>query len=253
MSNPALTTNTFRSVGRAAGASDVMTLGGTIIKTAILLAILFAAGYAGWSMTGPITEGETISGLTVGLLILSLIGGMVLALVTIFVPRLAPITSPLYAVAEGFLLGVISSLTEKMFNGIVLQAVLLTSGVLFAMLFLYLTRIIQPTRYFVMGVVAATCGIAFFYLIVMLLSMFHVGSSVVEMVYGNSLLSIGISVFVVAIAALNLIIDFGQIEQGVSMGAPKYMEWYGGFALLVTLVWLYLEILRLLSKIRSRN
>jgi uncharacterized YccA/Bax inhibitor family protein len=252
MSNPALTTNTFRSVGRAAGASDVMTLGGTIIKTAILLAILFAAGYAGWSMTDPITEGE-VSGLTIGLLILSLIGGMVLALVTIFVPRLAPITSPLYAAAEGFLLGVVSRMTELMFHGIVLQAVMLTSGVLFAMLVLYLTRIIQPTRYFVMGVVSATVGIALFYLVVMLLRMFNVAPGVTELVYGNSLLSIGISVFVVAIAALNLIIDFGQIEQGVSMGAPKYMEWYGGFALLVTLVWLYLEILRLLSKIRSRN
>jgi uncharacterized YccA/Bax inhibitor family protein len=252
VSNPALTTNTFRSVGRAAGASDIMTLGGTIIKTAILLVILFAAGYGGWVMTDPVSDGE-ISGLAIGLLILSLIAATVLALVTIFVPRLAPVTSPLYAAAEGFLLGVISSLTEKMFHGIVLQAILLTSGVLFAMLFLYLTRIIQPTRSFVIGVTAATMGIALFYLVVMVLRMFNVASGVTELVYGNSLLSIGISLFVVAIAALNLIIDFGQIEAGVSMGAPKYMEWYGGFALLVTLVWLYLEILRLLSKIRSRN
>ena len=253
MSNPALTTNTFRSVGRAVGASDVMTLGGTIIKTGILLVILFAAGYVGWNMTGAVTAENPIDGLTIGLLILSLIVGTVLAFVTIFVPRLAPFTSPLYAAAEGFLLGVVSAVTEQMFHGIVLQAILLTSGVLFAMLFLYLTRIIQPTRYFVIGVTAATAGIALFYLLVMILSLFNVGSSVTALVYGNSLLSIGISIFVVAIAALNLIIDFGIIEQGVSVGAPKYMEWYGGFALLVTLVWLYLEILRLLAKIRSRD
>jgi uncharacterized YccA/Bax inhibitor family protein len=149
--------------------------------------------------------------------------------------------------------GVISALTEKMFHGIVLQAVMLTSAVLFAMLFLYLTRIIQPTRYFVMGVTAATAGICLFYLAVMILRMCGIGGAVTEMLYGNSWLSIGISLFVVAIAALNLIIDFGMIEQGVTYGAPKYMEWYGAFGLMVTLVWLYLEMLRLLQQIQGRQ
>ena len=159
-------------------------------------------------------------------------------------------TGSIYAIAEGLFLGAISAVYEAQFHGIVLQAVMLTIGVLLAMLGLYTTRIIQPTQKFMMGVFAATAGIALVYLVTIVLGFFHIN---VPFIHSNGLMGIGFSVFVVIIAALNLIIDFGVIEQGVAARAPKYMEWYSGFGLLVTLVWLYLEILRLLSKLASRR
>jgi len=155
-----------------------------------------------------------------------------------------------YALLEGLFLGGASALFEMRFPGIAMQAVALTFGTAFCMLIAYRSGLIRATQKFTMGVVAATGGIALFYVIAMVLGFFHVS---VPILYGNSPLSIGISLFIVGIAALNLILDFAFIEQGAAQGAPRYMEWYGAFALMVTLVWLYIEILRLLSKVRSRR
>jgi uncharacterized YccA/Bax inhibitor family protein len=247
MSNPALTKQTFRAVGRAESADTAMTLNGTLVKTGILTLLLVVAGAVSWQTV----RAENV--LWVPMLLGGCLGGLAVALVTIFVPRLAPWTAPLYAALEGLALGVLSAVTESVFSGIVFQAAVLTVSVLGIMLFLYLTRIIQPTRRFSIAVVSATCAICLFYLVSIVLMFCGVGVSFInEMLYGNGVLGIGFSLFVVGIAALNLILDFGLIEAGVATGAPKYMEWYGGFSLLVTLVWLYLEVLRLLAKLRSR-
>ncbi|MFH1214406.1 MAG: Bax inhibitor-1/YccA family protein, partial [Candidatus Neomarinimicrobiota bacterium] len=159
-------------------------------------------------------------------------------------------TAPLYAVLEGLFLGGISALFEKSYSGIVFQNVALTFGTLFCMLIAYKSRLIKPTENFKLGIVAATGGILVFYLVTIILRVFQVN---IGYMYASSPLSIGISLFVVVIAALNLVLDFDFIESGAAQGAPKYMEWYGAFGLLVTLVWLYLEILRLLAKLANRR
>jgi uncharacterized YccA/Bax inhibitor family protein len=219
------------------------------------LTVLLTTATVAWMTTfTPGAKGfEEISPIAWPMLIGGSLGGFVLALVTSFVPRWSPVTAPIYAAAQGLAMGVISVVTEVRFPGIVLQAVLLTSAVLAIMLFLYATRIIQPTKYFVIGVTAATGAIFLVYLGAFIFRLFFPDSPTVHGLLGNGLIGIGFSVFVVAIAALNLILDFGLIESGAAYGAPKYMEWYGGFSLLVTLVWLYLEILRLLTKMRSRD
>jgi uncharacterized YccA/Bax inhibitor family protein len=250
MNNPALTERTFQEVARTRTTESAMTLNGTIVKTGLLLLILVVAGAVSWQQ---VRTASADSNLWVLMLGGGILGGFVVALVTIFVPRVSPFTAPLYAALEGLALGVLSYITEARFQGIVVQAVLLTVGVLIIMLFLYLTRILQPTKKFVIGVIAATGAICLFYLASFLLMLFGVGTTYIsEVLYGTGWLGIGFSVFVVVIAVLNLIIDFGFIENGVALGAPKYMEWYAGFGLLVTLIWLYIEILRLLSKLRSR-
>jgi uncharacterized YccA/Bax inhibitor family protein len=247
MSNPALNERTFRSVSPGESTSDVMTLPGAITKSAILVLILVLAGALSWSQV----DRENPLGLA--LLIGGAIGGFIVALVTIFVPRWSPITAPIYAVLQGLAMGVISAVTEAAFHGIVFQAVALTTGVLAIMLFLYATRILQPTQRFMIGLLSAMVALCLFYLVSWVLLLFGVGTTWIgEVLYGSGWMGIGFSVVVVVIAALNLIIDFGVIESGAAVGAPKYMEWYGGFGLLVTLVWLYLEILRLLVKLRQR-
>jgi uncharacterized YccA/Bax inhibitor family protein len=178
------------------------------------------------------------------------IGGFIVAIVTAFKKQWSPITGPIYALCEGLFIGAISAVYEAQFQGIVLQAGMLTFGTLFALLAAYRSGWIRATENFKLGVVAATGGICLMYLVGWILSMFHVNMS---FLYGNSLLSIGISAFVVVIAALNLVLDFDFIEQGAQLGAPKYLEWYGAFGLLVTLIWLYIEILRLLAKLSSRR
>ena len=177
------------------------------------------------------------------------LGGFVVALVTAFKKEWSAITAPLYAVLQGLFIGGLSAQLETMYPGIVIQAAGLTFGTLFSMLIVYQTGLIRATENFKIGVMAATGGIAIFYLVTMVLSFFGVQ---VSFMYSNSWLSIGISLFVIAIAALNFIIDFDFIEQGASQDVPKYMEWYGAFAMMVTLVWLYIEFLRLLSKVRQR-
>jgi uncharacterized YccA/Bax inhibitor family protein len=160
------------------------------------------------------------------------------------------VTAPIYALLEGLVLGGVSLIFNSKWNGIALQAAMLTFGTLFAMLAAYRSGFIRATEKFKMGVVAATGGICLMYLVGWILSMFGMNMS---FLYGNGMLSIGISVVVVVVAALNLVLDFDLIEQGAAVGAPKYLEWYSGFSLLVTLVWLYIEILRLLAKLNSRR
>ena len=183
-------------------------------------------------------------------LMLGVIGGFIAALVTIFKKSWAPVTAPIYALLEGLVLGGISAITEVKFPGVPMQAVGLTFGTLVALLLVYRAGIIKVTDNFRLGVIAATGGIALFYLATMIMGFFGVRFPTV---FGTGPVGIAISVFVVIVAALNLVLDFDLIERGAQMGAPKYMEWYGAFALMVTLIWLYLEILRLLSKLRSRN
>ena len=178
------------------------------------------------------------------------IGGFVLALVTIFKKQWAGVTAPLYALAEGALLGGISAMFELRYKGIAIQAVMLTFGTLVAMLLAYRSGLIKVNDKFRLGVVAATGGIALFYLVQFVLGFFGITFHTIN---SGSPIGIGFSLLVVGIAALNLVLDFDLIENGASYNAPKYMEWYSAFALMVTLVWLYLEILRLLSKFRSRN
>ena len=245
--NPAMYEAVYRRAGRADASTSGMTIQGAVIKTAILVVILMVTATYTWSQAA---VGN--APLAYGLLIGGLIGGFVTALVTIFVPKVSPITAPIYAALEGLVLGAISAVFETLYPGIVIQAVGLTIGVLIMMLFVYGTGIIRVTEKFKIGVVAATGAVCLVYLVDIVLSWFSIR---IPFIHESGMVGIGFSLVVVVIAALNLILDFDFIEQGVNQQAPKYMEWYGGFSLLVTLVWMYLEILRLLAKLRgsSRN
>ena len=238
--NPALNKNTFKSLTNTSG--RVMTLDGAVNKTAIGLTLLLAAAY--YTYTLPVESASNF-------VWLGLIGGFVLALVTIFKKEWSPITVPIYAVLEGLALGGISFMYNAQFEGIVSQAILLTLGILFSLLFAYKSKLIAPTENFKLGLFAATGGIFLVYMISFVMSFFGTGLPILNPM-NSSLFSIGFSLFVVVIASLNLVLDFDFIEEGSEKGMPKYMEWYGAFGLLVTLIWLYLEILRLLSKLRSR-
>ncbi len=250
-SNPALGENTFRDVAGSGYPSSIdaasrMTLSGTVNKTGILLVLALAT--AAWTWSRFMVSRDI--GSVAGLLMIGALGGFVCAMVTVFKKEWSPVLAPVYALLEGLVLGGISAVTELRYPGIAIQAVGLTFGTLFVLLFLYSSRIIKVTQKFRMGVIAATGGIMVFYLAQMVLGFFGIHFWSLN---GSGALSIGISLFVCAIAALNLVLDFDFIERGVNYGAPKYMEWYGAFGIMVTLVWLYLEILRLLSKMRSRN
>lgn len=224
-----------------------MTVQGVIFKTIIcLLCVLLTAG---WTWVKFFQSGGNFSAVSPWMWG-GVIGGLVIAMATIFKKEWAPITAPLYALVEGFVIGGLSSMFEAAYPGIVIQAVCLTFGTLFVMLAAYGTGLIKVTERFKLGVIAATGGIAIFYLISIVLGFFGV---TMPLVYSSTPFGILFSLFVVAVAALNLVIDFDFIEQGASRGAPKYMEWYSSFALMVTLIWLYIEFLRLLSKIQSRD
>jgi uncharacterized YccA/Bax inhibitor family protein len=241
-SNPALNEKAFQ--GQVA-VGEAMTLQGTVNKTGILLLCVVVAAAWTWGKAHSETPDAVIPWMMGGL-----IGGLIVALVTIFKKEWAPITAPIYALLEGLVLGGISAIFEKAYHGIAIQAVGLTFGTLFVMLLAYKTGAVRATQGFKMGVIAATGGIAVFYLVEIVLgSFFHIQ---VPAINGSGAVGIAFSVFVVIIAALNLVLDFDMIETGVRMGAPKYMEWYGAFGLMVTLIWLYLEILRLLAKARRR-
>ena len=238
--NPALTKNTFENLSSVN--SEVMTLDGAVNKTAISMGILLLAAY------------YTYSNAIMSYILIGFIGGFILALITIFKKEWSPVTVPIYALLEGLALGGISKIYANAFEaGIVPQAIILTLGILFALLFAYKAKIIAATENFKLGVFAATAGIGIVYLISFLMSFFGSGGLPVMNPANASLLSVGFSLFVVVIASLNLVMDFDFIEQGAASGAPKYMEWYGAFGLLVTLIWLYLEILRLLAKLSSRK
>lgn len=246
--NPALNDNTFLDIGsgRVVDSNQSMTLNGTVNKTGLLLLlIMISASYAWSRFTGP----ESASAI-MPLLLIGAIGGLIFALVTIFKKTWAPVTAPIYALLEGLFLGGLSAMLEARYPGIVVQAVGLTLGTLGALLMAYRSGLIRATENFKLGVVAATGGIFLLYMVNIVMGFF--GASI-GFIHNSGWMGIGFSAFVVVIAALNLVLDFDFIEKGVEAGAPKYMEWYGAFGLIVTLVWLYLEILRLLSKLQSRD
>jgi uncharacterized YccA/Bax inhibitor family protein len=241
-SNPALNEKAFK--GQVAF-GDAMTLQGTVNKTGLLLLCVVATAAWTWGLSHSNTPEAAIPWMFGGLL-----GGFVVALVTIFKKTWSAFTAPLYALLEGLALGGISAVFEKTYPGVAIQAVGLTLGTLFVMLLAYKTGVVKATQGFKVGVIAATGGIAVFYLAEMVLSFFfHIQ---VPAINGSGPWGIAFSLFVVVIAALNLVLDFDMIETGVRGGAPKYMEWYGAFGMMVTLIWLYLEILRLLGKARRR-
>lgn len=239
--NPVLKPSVFDKAPHLTG--DSMTVKGTIGKMSFLLAMVMAAAVFSWGEF--LRNGANALPLAIG----GAIGGFVLAIVIVFKKEWSGYLAPAYAIAEGLFLGAISALFESQWNGIVLQAVGLTFGTFIAMLVLYRTGIIRATERFKSIIFTATAGIAVFYLIAIVLGFFNIQ---MPMIHSSGMLGIGFSVVVVAIAALNLILDFDLIEQGAAQGAPKYFEWYASFGLLVTLVWLYLEILRLLSKLNRR-
>jgi len=239
-SNPMLKQEMFT---RSLSGADTMTLQGTVNKTVVLLALVtIAAGYT-WNLFVNQGAEAMMPYLWTGLL-----GGFAVALLTVFKPQWASATAPAYAVLEGLALGGISAIFELRFPGIVIQAVGLTFGTLFALLIAYKSGLIRATENFRLGVVAATGGIALVYLVSIVGGFF---GWQIPLIHESGTVGILFSLFVVVIAALNLVLDFDFIERGDGV-APKYMEWYGAFGLVVTLIWLYLELLRLLSKLRSR-
>ncbi len=242
--NPSLNKNTFAKVRDFAVPDNLMTLQGTVNKTAILLVLaLLTASYV-WRQFFTYENTQVTMYIMVGA-----IGGLIVAMVAIFKPKTAPLVAPIYALLEGLFLGGISCIFEASFPGIVIQAVGLTFGTLFARLFAYRSGWIKATENFKLGVTAATGGIFMLYMVSFVLNLF--GASV-PFIHGNGIMGIGISGFIVVIAALNLVLDFDFIEEGVEQGAPKFMDWRAALGLMITLVWLYLEILHLLSKLRSR-
>ena len=235
--NPVLTKQTFNNVSSS---SSQMTIEGTVNKTALSLFLLVGTGYLTFNPINP------------AIIFTCGIGGFIVAIITVFKKQWAPITVPIYAILEGALLGGISFMYNSLYDGIVTNAIFLTVGILLALLTAYRSGIIKPTENLKLGIFAATGGIALVYFVNFIMGFF--GSSMGIMQIDNaSPLSIGFSIVVVIIAALNLVLDFDFIEEGAENGAPKYMEWYGAFGLLVTLIWLYLEILRLLAKLNSRR
>jgi uncharacterized YccA/Bax inhibitor family protein len=250
-SNPALSENTFRNLssvryGGVIDESRQMTLNGTVNKTGILLVCTIATAAWTWSRFLQSRDMTDVA----PLMLVGFIGGFIFAMVTTFKKEWSPVTAPIYALLEGLALGGLSAVIDLRYPGIAIQAVGLTFGTLFVLLLAYRSGLIKVTEKFRMGIVAATGGIMLFYLLQMLLGFFGVQFVSIN---GSGIVGIGFSLFVVAIAALNLVLDFDFIERGVQYGAPKYMEWYGAFGIIVTLVWLYLEILRLLSKLNRRN
>lgn len=242
--NPALNKKTFEGFGPAAESATSMTIQGTVNKTAVLLFLAVAAAVWPWSIFFRGGGYEAVLPWMIG----GGVGGFAMAIVTIFLKRWSMITGPIYALLEGLFIGGISAIFEARFPGIVIQAIALTFGTLFCLLLVYKLRIIKVTQNFRLGVVAATGGICLIYLTSFILSFFGVN---VPYIHEGGAIGIGFSLFVVVIAALNLVLDFDFIENGAAAGAPKYMEWYAAFGLMVTLVWLYIEILRLLAKIRG--
>ncbi|HSD96254.1 MAG TPA: Bax inhibitor-1/YccA family protein [Sulfuricaulis sp.] len=238
--NPVLARDAFRSLPRTA---EPMTIGGTVNRTAMLLALLLISAGWTWDQFWTTQEPAVVAPYMWG----GIIGGLVAALVTVFKKNWAPVTAPIYALLEGLAVGGISAVFEMRYPGIVIQAVGLTFGTMAALLLAYRSGLIKVTDKFRMGIVAATGGIFLVYLADIILRLFGVS---IPFIHESGMFGIGFSVVVVIIAALNLALDFDLISQGARAGAPRYMEWYGAFALMVTLIWLYLEMLRLLGKTR---
>ncbi len=264
-SNPALNESAFERVaeseaGWAAGTQQVqdaqvvpsgirteaMTVNGTVWATAALLVLVVLAGAWGWNQVDVTDESVSLP----GWLFPVVLGALGVAILTIFKPDLARFTAPVYALLEGAFLGAISGLYNAAYDGIVIQAVGLTIGVFAVMLFLYGTRIVKVTEKLRMGVIAATGAVVLVYVANLILSLF---GAEVPFLHDTGPIGIGISLVIVGIAAFNLLLDFDFVERGVAAGAPARTEWYAAFGLLVTIVWLYLELLRLLAKLQSRD
>jgi uncharacterized YccA/Bax inhibitor family protein len=244
-SNPALSDKAFQ--GEQAGfGQEVMTISGTVNKTGILLLGAIATAAWTWNRFLHSDSPEAVLPLAG----IGAIGGLIVALVTVFKKNWSPITAPLYALLEGLMLGAISAIFEARYPGVPIQAVSLTFGVLIVLLLAYRSGLIPVTDNLRLGIVAATGGIFLFYLAQFILGFFGIHFTSIN---GSGPIGIGFSLVVVVIASLNLVLDFDFIERGARSGAPKYMEWYGAFGLMVTLIWLYLEMLRLLGKLRDRR
>ena len=254
-SNPALSDKIFGQIEQVQGQTNVMSVQGTIYKTAMLLGLVLLTSLYTWNVFYTAIAGlqDPQAIMTAGTqavmpwMIGGLIVGLIFALITIFVPKVSPYTAPLYALAQGLFLGAVSALFEIRYPGVVMPAMGLTFATMAVMLGLYGTGIIKVTQKLRMGIVAATGGIMIVYLIAMGMSFFGMNMPIIN---DASPLGIGFSLLVVGIAAFNLLLDFDFIEKGSKHGLPRYMEWYAAFGLMVTLIWLYLEMLRLLSKLR---
>jgi uncharacterized YccA/Bax inhibitor family protein len=251
-SNPTLSEKIFsKSIDRSFS-GEVMTVKGSFQKFGFLMFLVVAGAAYTWKLYFSFKVPTMM-----GFMLFGFIGGLICALVCSFSPKMARWLSPVYALLEGLLLGGLSAIVNEQFKAkypnIVVTAVLLTFGVAFAVFLLYNFRVIRATEKFKAVIMSAIGGIAIFYALTWILPIF--GIHITFMYWGDSsMIGIGINLFVVVIAALSLVMNFDQIETGANMGAPKYMEWYGAFGLLVTMVWLYLEILRLLSRFsNSRN
>jgi uncharacterized YccA/Bax inhibitor family protein len=250
-SNPAFSQDMFAGYDQVYGAprtrSTTTTVQGTVGKTFLLLAIMSFTALWSWNAVASGT-------FPIAVLPISALGGFIVAMITIFRPTAAPMTAPIYAALEGVFLGALSQLIEMRFHdkypGIALQAVGLTCGTMFMMLFVYQTGLVRVTEKLKAGIITATGALALFYLVTMLMRVF---GAQMPLVWSSSPMGIGFSLFVIGLAAFNLLLDFDFIEKAAYAGAPKYMEWYGAFGLILTLVWLYLEILRLLQKLADRR
>ena len=240
-SNPALNDGTFNTYALAG--EERMTIQGTVNKSFILIALVFSTALLSWDFMSNLEGGIVY-------VIASAIIALIIGLVTSFKPTWSPYTAPAYALFEGVFLGAISGFFDKMFPGIVIQAVLLTFGTFFCLLMAYRSGLIKATENFKLGIVAATGGIFLIYMVSFALGFFGIQ---IPYIHGNGIVGIIFSLVVVVIAALNLVLDIDFIEKGEANGAPKYMEWYASYGLLVTLVWLYLEILKLLMKLASKK
>ena len=244
--NPTLNSKTFKNMYATGANSETMTIMGTVHKTGLLLIILLIAASFTWKTTLAATNPGTLYPWIIG----GSLGGFVLAMIISFKKTTAPFLAPVYAGVEGVFLGALSALMNLMYPGIVIQAVGLTFGTLFALLLAYRSGLIRATENFKLGIAAATGGIFIIYMLSWVLGIFGIS---IPLIHESGLVGIGFSMFVVVVAALNLVLDFDFIENGAAQGAPKFMEWYGAFGLMVTLIWLYIEILRLLAKLRGRN
>lgn len=245
-SNPVLNSDTFSTRTWDRSSDSVMTASGVVMKTTLLLIITLMTAALTWKH---FTVGGGDIGAINGWMLASIFTGFITAIATVFKKTWSPVTAPLYAAIEGVFIGAISLILEASFPGIALQAATATLGTLFAMLFVYQSGLIRVTDTFRMVVGTATLGIAVTYFLMILLAFFGVNISFLT---GSGGFSILFSLLVIGVAAFNFVLDFDSIEQGVQRGAPKYMEWFGAFALMVTIIWLYIEFLRLLSKLRSR-
>lgn len=244
--NPALNDKTFTGYDRSIARDGTMTIQGTVNKSIFLLLLALVTASWIWRKYFVTADTDALPIWIFG----GAIGALIIGFVTVFKKQWSVVTAPLYALLEGLVLGGVSAVFEGKYPGIVIQAVGLTFGTLFGLLFAYKSGLIRATENFRLGVFAATAGIGLVYLATLLLGLFGVR---MPYIHESGLVGIGFSFFVVIVAALNLVLDFDFIESGAAHGAPKYMEWFAAFGLMVTLVWLYFEILRLLAKMRSRR